>query len=37
MKEKGSVDESNISNFVKNSDLYTKLTTLATKAELKAE
>ena len=36
-KEKGLVDESNISNFIKNSDLNTKFSTLATKAELKAE
>lgn len=37
MKEKGSVDETNISNFIKNLNLYTKRTTLATKGESKAE
>ena len=36
-KEKWLVDESNISNCIKNSDLNTKFSTLATKAELKAE
>ena len=37
MKEKGSVDETNISNFIKNLNLHTKRTTLATKGESKAE
>ena len=37
MKEKGSVDETNISNFIKNLNLYTKRTTLATKGESNAE
>ena len=35
--EKGLVDKSNISDLVKNSDLNTKLVTLATKAELKTK
>ena len=37
IKEKGSVNKSDISHLVQNSDLNTKLTTLATKAELKTE
>ena len=37
IKEKWLVNESNISNLVKNPDLNTKLVTLATKTELKAE
>ena len=37
VKEKWLVNESNISNLVKNPDLNTKLVTLATKTELKAE
>ena len=37
IKEKGLLDKSNISNLVENSDLNTKLATLATKAELEAE
>ena len=36
-KRKGLVDKSDIFNFVKNTGLRTKLATLATKAELKAE
>ena len=36
IKEKVLVNESNISNLVKNPDLNTKLVTLATKTELKA-
>ena len=35
IKRKKFVNKSNISNLVKNSDLNTKLTTLATRAELK--
>ena len=34
---KGLIDKSDISNLVKNSDFNIKLTTLTTKAELKAE
>ena len=37
IKEKEIVNKSDISNLVKNSDLNTKLSTLATKAELKVE
>ena len=37
IKEKGLVNKSNTSNLVKNSDLNTKIETLATKVELKAE
>ena len=37
IKEKVLANKSNISNLVKNSDLNTKLTALATKAELKVE
>ena len=37
IKEKGLLDKSNISNLVENSDLNTKLATLATKAELEGE
>ena len=37
IKEKGLVDKFSVSNLVKNSDFNTKLVTLATKAELKAE
>ena len=37
IKEKWLVNESNISNLVKNPDLNTKLVTLATKTKLKAE
>ena len=36
-KEKGFIEKSNISNLIKNSDLNTKLATLATKAELQAK
>ena len=36
IKEKGLVNESNISKLVENPDLNTKLVTLATKTELKA-
>ena len=36
-KEKGLIDKSSISNFVKNADWNTKLATVATKGELKAE
>ena len=37
INEKGFIEKSNISNLIKNSDLNTKLATLATKAELKAK
>ena len=37
IKEKGLFDKSSMSNLVNYSDLNTKLATLATKAELKAE
>ena len=37
IKEKGTVDKSDISNLVKNSDLNTKPTILASKAELKEQ
>ena len=37
IKEKGLVDKSDISNFIKNSDLNTKPAALATQAKLKAE
>ena len=37
IKEKGFIEKSNISNLIKNSDLNTKLATLATKAELQAK
>ena len=37
IKEKKLVDQSDISNLIKNSDLNTKLATLATKSQLKAE
>ena len=37
IEEKGLLDKSNISNLAENSDLNTKLATLATKAELEAE
>ena len=37
IKEKGLIDKSSISNFVKNADWNTKLATVATKGELKAE
>ena len=37
IEEKELLHKSNISNLVKNSDLNTKLATLATRAELKAE
>ena len=37
IKQKELLHKSNISNLVKNSDLNTKLATLATRAELKAE
>ena len=36
-KQKELVNKSDISNLARNSDLNTKLTTLATKSELKAE
>ena len=36
-KEKGFIEKSNISNLIKNSDLNTKLATVAIKAELKAK
>ena len=37
IKEKGLLDRSNVFNLIKNSDLHTKLATLVTKTELKAE
>ena len=37
IKEKGSVNKSDITHLIQNSDLNTKLTTLATKAELKTQ
>ena len=37
IKEKGLVDKSNISGFIKDLDLDKKIATLATKAELKSE
>ena len=37
IKEKNVVDESNISGFIDNFDLYRKIARLAAKAELKAE